>query len=45
MECRCYNGGKGRVRMKQLKLSLVDYMAMLAVAAFGAAVVLMRIFL
>lgn len=45
MECRCYNGGKGRVRMKQLKLSLVDYMAMLAVAVFGAAVVLMRIFL
>lgn len=25
MECRCYNGGEGRVRMKQLRYSLLDY--------------------
>lgn len=24
MECRCYRGGEGRTRMKQLKLSMVD---------------------
>ena len=24
MECRCYNGGEGRVRMKQLKYSIKD---------------------
>lgn len=24
MECRCYNGGEGRVRMKQLRYSLAD---------------------
>lgn len=25
MECRCYNGGEGRVRMKQLRYSLLDF--------------------
>lgn len=24
MECRCYNGGEGKTRMKQMKLSLTD---------------------
>ena len=27
MECRCYNGGEGRVRMKQLKYGAKDYVA------------------
>ncbi len=27
MECRCYNGGKGRIRMKRLKMALKDYIA------------------
>ncbi len=32
MECRCYRGGHGRTRMKQLKLSAVDF--------FGAVIML-----
>lgn len=27
MECRCYRGGEGRTRLKQLKSSLLDYAA------------------
>lgn len=33
MECRCYNGGKGRVRMKQLTLHSRDYMSVVLCAA------------
>ncbi len=29
MECRCYNGGKGRQRLKVMKLSTIDYFSML----------------
>ena len=29
MESRCYHGGKGRTRMKQLKMKLRDYVALL----------------
>lgn len=29
MECRCYNGGEGRTRMKQLKFAWQDYVAIL----------------
>ena len=28
MECRCYRGGKGRTRMKQLVLAVRDYLAL-----------------
>lgn len=28
MECRCYHGGEGRTRMKQLHMELRDYMAL-----------------
>ena len=28
MECRCYNGGKGRTRMKQMKLEIRDYISL-----------------
>ncbi len=44
MECRCYRGGDGRTRMKQLKLTASDLVAALVVAAFIAAVVLLNIF-
>ena len=33
MECRCYNGGEGRVRMKQLKLTAKDIVASLICVA------------
>ncbi|MBQ5810190.1 MAG: energy-coupling factor transporter transmembrane protein EcfT, partial [Clostridia bacterium] len=45
MECRCYNGGEGRVRMKQLKFGVIDYIAACAVVAFGGGVIALRIFL
>ena len=39
MECRCYHGGEGRTRMKQLKTSLVDYVALAVTLAFMAGVI------
>ena len=39
MECRCYHGGEGRTRMKQLKTSAVDYLALAYTAAFVAVVI------
>ena len=39
MEARCYRGGEGRTRMKQLKYTLLDLWAFLAVAALFAAVI------
>ena len=45
MECRCYNGGEGKTRMKQMKLSKLDlYLSLIAVIMCGA-VVLLNIFL
>lgn len=40
MECRCYHGGEGRVRMRVLKLSSIDFYAcaVSAVVFFAAAV-------
>ena len=41
MECRCYPGGEGRTRMKQLKTGAVDYIAIAVTALFigGVAVI------
>ena len=44
MECRCYHGGEGRTRMKQLHLSLRDAVASLVVAACIAGIVCINIF-
>ena len=39
MECRCYNGGEGRTRMKQLKYGGIDACAMIiAVALLGGVI-------
>lgn len=43
MECRCYKGGEGRTRMKQLKCRASDILALLGVVLFGAVIVLMNI--
>lgn len=41
MESRCYHGGEGRTRMKQLKMKTADYIALaLAFAVLMGAVVL-----
>lgn len=38
MECRCYHGGEGRTRMKQLRTGAADYIAIAVTAAFIGAV-------
>ena len=44
MECRCYRGGEGRTRMKILKCRASDILALVAVIAFGVAIVCINIF-
>lgn len=45
MECRCYQGGNGRTRMKQLHASLRDYVAVSVMLLITAGVILCNIFL
>ncbi len=45
MECRCYHGGEGRTRMKQLHMTGLDAAAAAVSAAFCAGVVLCAAFL
>ncbi len=42
MESRCYHGGNGRTRMKQLKMQGIDVWALLFGAAFLAAIFVMK---
>ncbi len=44
MEARCYRGGKGRTRMHAMKMQGRDYTAMVLMALFLAAIVLMKIY-
>ncbi|MEI6580303.1 MAG: energy-coupling factor transporter transmembrane component T [Eubacteriales bacterium] len=44
MECRCYRGGKGRTRMKQMKLEFRDIAALLFTIALLAAIIVLNIF-
>lgn len=39
MECRCYQGGQGRTRMKQLRTAPRDWVAMAIYVAVGAALI------
>ena len=43
MEARCYRGGEGRTRLKQLKYTHLDLWAFLAVAALFAAVIALNV--
>ncbi|MBP3266851.1 MAG: energy-coupling factor transporter transmembrane protein EcfT [Ruminococcus sp.] len=43
MECRCYNGGEGRTRLRQLKSAPRDYMALAVTILFYAAVIAVSI--
>ncbi len=45
MECRCYRGGEGRTRMKQLHMAGRDYVCLGVMAAFIAALILLNVFL
>ncbi len=45
MECRCYNGGSGRTRMKQLKLGLGDLVsAVISVCVCASVLLLNKLF-
>lgn len=43
MECRCYHGGEGRTRMKQMKTAMRDWVGCGYTAVFMAAVVVMNV--
>jgi energy-coupling factor transport system permease protein len=43
MECRCYHGGEGRTRMKQLKMTLTDLWGSLYCMVFLAGVIAVNI--
>lgn len=43
MECRCYHGGEGRTRMKQLRTSGLDYIAFAFTALFFAVIIVINI--
>ncbi len=45
MECRCYRGGDGRTRLKQLKTSYRDYLSILVVSLCLAMVILENIYI
>ncbi|MBQ7117592.1 MAG: energy-coupling factor transporter transmembrane protein EcfT, partial [Clostridia bacterium] len=42
MNCRCYTGGEGRTRMKQMKLKPSDFAALLVFAAGLAGVIMIN---
>ena len=41
MECRCYQGGEGRTKMKQLRYTSLDFTAFAAGGALILAIVLL----
>lgn len=43
MTCRCYTGGEGRTRMKQMKLKAGDFVALIFLAAVTAGVIFLNI--
>ncbi|MBE6955443.1 MAG: energy-coupling factor transporter transmembrane protein EcfT [Ruminococcaceae bacterium] len=44
MECRCYHGGEGRTRLKQLRYEMRDWLTLTVGAVLMAAVIALRIF-
>lgn len=44
MECRCYRGGDGRTRLKQLKSGMNDYLAVAVTLIFNAGIIVTNIF-
>ncbi|MGN1138932.1 MAG: energy-coupling factor transporter transmembrane component T family protein [Ruminococcus sp.] len=44
MECRCYQGGEGRTRMKSLHMKKIDYLSIIVMALVVGGVVLCDIF-
>lgn len=44
MEARCYKGGEGRTRMKQLKYNKLDIMVFIILAIYLSAIIITRIY-
>lgn len=44
MECRCYHGGEGRTRMRQLRMGGIDVVALLFASGLLAAVIILGSF-
>lgn len=44
MTCRCYTGGEGRTRMKQMKLGVLDFFALFACIAITAGIIVLNHF-
>jgi energy-coupling factor transport system permease protein len=44
MECRCYRGGEGRTRLKQLKTAQRDYISLIITLIFFALVIVANIY-
>ena len=42
LECRCYHGGEGRTRLRQLKFEARDYLTLVGSAVLVAVVILLR---
>lgn len=45
MECRCYKGGEGRTRLKDMKLTLKDYIALILMILIFVAIILSNKFI
>ncbi len=45
MECRCYNGGQGRQRMKQMRFYVRDYCSLFLCILVAAVIILVNIFI
>ena len=45
MECRCYQGGSGRTRMKVIYMSKLDVISFIALTAVISGVILCNIFI
>ena len=45
MECRCYHGGDGRTRMKELHLHRRDFLAVGVCLVYLAALIVLNIYL
>lgn len=45
MECRCYNGGVGKKRLKKFKIRYFDIIAVVIALAWGTSIILINIFL
>ncbi len=44
MECRCYNGGEGKTRMKQLKMKGLDFIIVGITLSYASGIILLNIF-